>query len=58
MFESGPILWIIVIAGGALILGAVIAYGMMRNRAATPAEDAASERRTRELYHKDESRPH
>lgn len=56
MPELGPILWIIAILGGAIILGAAIAYGTMKNRKVTRAEEFASERKTREIYHKDEPR--
>lgn len=54
MPELGPIIWIIAILGGAIVLGGAIAYGMIQGRKVTPAEDFASEQKTREIYHKDE----
>jgi len=54
MPELGPILWIIALVGGVIVLGAAIAYGTMRNRKVTPAEERASDIKTREIYHKDE----
>jgi hypothetical protein len=41
-------LWIWV--GGAIVLGIVIAYGILRNRSRTPGERAATNEATKELY--------
>lgn len=39
-----------IIAGGAVLLGVAIAYGVLRNRTRTPRERAVSEAATRERY--------
>ena len=45
----GSSLWAIVVAGGFVILGAAIAYAMIRNRR-TPREERHTEEATRRLY--------
>ncbi len=44
------ILWFVATVIGTIVLGAVIAYGIMRARARTPRERIAGEMRTREIY--------
>lgn len=45
-------IWLFATAGGAVILGAAIAYGIMKSRKATPRQRDAAEQGARELYHK------
>jgi hypothetical protein len=42
--------WLFAVAGGALILGLAIAYGIMRGRKVTPREHASAERGARDIY--------
>lgn len=46
-------IWLIATAGGAFVLGAAIAYGIMRNRKLSGGERAAQDRKVRDLYAKD-----
>lgn len=39
-----------ILAGGAVLLGIAIAYGVLRNRTRTPRERAVSEAATKERY--------
>jgi hypothetical protein len=43
-------LWLMAVAGGPIVLAAVIIYVRMRARRFGPAEKAAQDRATRELY--------
>lgn len=45
----GSSLWAIVVVGGFVILGAAIAYAMLRNKR-TPREERHTEEATRRLY--------
>lgn len=45
----GSSLWAIVVVGGFVILGAAIAYAMVRNKR-TPREERHTEEATRRLY--------
>lgn len=45
-------LWIQVVAGGPLILGAAIAFAMMTGRRLSRREEAQREAATREMYDK------
>lgn len=45
--------WFLAIAGGALLLGAVLVYGIMKQRRLSPAERAQQNRKVRSLYGKD-----
>lgn len=49
-FGGSNIVWFAAVVLGTVILGAVIAFAMTRSRRRTPAEDRASEARTREIY--------
>lgn len=44
------IMWFVAVVIGTMVLGAAIAYGIMRSRARTPRERLAGEARTREIY--------
>ncbi|HVX81877.1 MAG: hypothetical protein ACTHOR_14825 [Devosia sp.] len=54
MYDTWP--WLVAVLG-FIILGALIAYGMRRNRERTPVERAATEAGTRRLYEEEERRP-
>jgi hypothetical protein len=47
-------LWLIAIAGGALLLGLALAYAQMNNRRLTGAEKTAQDEKVRELYDREE----
>ncbi len=46
-------LWLFLVVGGFIILGALIAYGVSRNKSRSTAEVARSELGTREVYGKE-----
>ena len=52
-------LWFFAVAGGAVILGLVLAYAAMKTRDRTPAEAARGKAKTREMYQErdDETNP-
>ena len=54
MGEFGFLGWAFVVLGGMVILGIVIFYGEMRNRARTPTEKAVTEAGTHRLYEREE----
>ncbi len=56
--ELGPTLWLIAIAGGFLLLGAVFYYGMRRNKDRTVGEKIATEAGTRQVYKEEERAGH
>lgn len=56
--DGYSIVWLLVTAGGAALLGAAIAIGIMRNRARTPSETRVSEQATRDLYKAEDRRVH
>ena len=43
-------LWLLVVAGGPIIIGGVIAYALLQRRRRTPAEEVARDRGTDRLY--------
>ncbi|GAB1580353.1 MULTISPECIES: hypothetical protein [Phyllobacteriaceae] len=43
-------LWFLIVAGGPVLLGALIAYGMMKTRRLRRDEREARDRATRKLY--------
>lgn len=43
-------LWLMVTAGGAFLLGAVLAYAVMRQKRLPPAVKEAQNRKVRKLY--------
>lgn len=45
--------WFIAVVIGTIVLGAAIAYGMMRGGRRTRGEEQRSEAGTRDIYHKD-----
>lgn len=57
MPDSGTLLYLFAVAGGAAILGGAIAYGFMRSKQRTRRERLATERGTRELYEKEDRAP-
>jgi hypothetical protein len=56
MAELAASPWLFDVAGGAVILGLALAYGMAKSRSASRRQENAGERGARELYHKDESK--
>lgn len=46
--------WLFAVAGGALILGVAIAYGVMGNREVTRSERLAAERGAHEIYERED----
>lgn len=56
MSDAGTMLWMVAVAGGPVLLGLAIAYGLIRWRKRTPAEKAEAERGTHEVYDKEEGR--
>lgn len=48
--EGYNILWFLAVVVGTVVLGAAIAYGMMRARSRTASERIAGERKTHEIY--------
>lgn len=51
MFES--VMWLLVVAGGPLLLVILMAYVVARHRRPGPAERRESDRATDRLYHED-----
>ncbi|MCP9228717.1 hypothetical protein NKJ72_10395 [Mesorhizobium sp. M0045] len=47
---SGNSLWLLVVAGGPLLLAVLIAYALLTQRRRGPAERRESERATERLY--------
>lgn len=47
--------WLFTIAGGAFILGAIMAYVLMRQRPLPPSVKEAQDQRVREFYREDEA---
>jgi hypothetical protein len=43
-------LWLFVVLGGPIILGIIMAYGMIKRRRLTPSEKEARNRKTRQLF--------
>lgn len=56
--EGYSIFWLLITAGGAALLGAAIAYGVMRNRHRTRRETVVSQQATRDLYDSENRRTH
>lgn len=49
----GDYFWLFATAGGAFILGAVMAYALLRARPLTPREQAAQDRKVEEMYNEE-----
>jgi hypothetical protein len=47
-------LWMVMTVFGVIALGAVIAWGMMRDRKVTPRQDKVAQESTRDLYEAEE----
>jgi hypothetical protein len=45
--------WFLAVVGGTIVLGIVIAYGMLRSGGRTPREKRRTEEATRDIYHKE-----
>jgi hypothetical protein len=45
-------MWILVVAGGPVILGCAIAYAMMRSRRLTPTEEHRRDDAIKDMYEK------
>lgn len=52
LLEAGP--WLFAVLGGAVILGLLLVYGIVRGGRATRREQDEGERKTRDLYHKED----
>lgn len=50
--------WLFAVLGGAIILGAVLVYGVLKAHKASGRQRAAAERGAHDLYHKDQSKEH
>lgn len=50
-------IWLFAVAGGAVLLGLGIAWGVMRSRRETPREIAQHEEGAREIYGKSPEEP-
>ncbi|RWN54990.1 hypothetical protein [Mesorhizobium sp.] len=55
MFENS--MWLIVVAGGPLLLAIVLAYALLTWRRRGPAERRESDRATEGLYREENDRP-
>ncbi|RWO52767.1 MAG: hypothetical protein E5Y10_29625 [Mesorhizobium sp.] len=55
MFENS--MWLIVVAGGPLLLAIVLAYALLTWRRREPAERRESDRATERLYREENDRP-
>jgi len=51
-------LWLLVVAGGPLLIALVLAYGMLRSRKLTGSEERAREDAIERLYDKKNDRDH
>lgn len=47
-------LWLIVVAGGPLLIAVLIAFALLRRRTVSRAEHAATERATARLYDRED----
>ena len=54
---SSPWFWLVVVGGGAIILGAVIAFGQARTSKLTNSEEAVRDAGTRRVYAEEDKRP-
>lgn len=57
MLDSGTLVYLFAVTGGALILGLAIAYGVMRNWQRAQREKLASERGAHDIYQKEDRAP-
>jgi hypothetical protein len=48
------VVWLLVVGGGAAILGLALAYAMMKNRKLTPEERKMQAEQTRGMYENDD----
>ncbi|WP_254019742.1 hypothetical protein [Mesorhizobium escarrei] len=55
MFENS--MWLIVVAGGPLLLAILLAYALLTWRRRGPAERRESDRATERLYREENDRP-
>lgn len=55
MFENS--MWLIVVAGGPLLLAILLAYALLTRRPRGPAERRESDRATERLYREENDRP-
>ncbi|WP_254026930.1 hypothetical protein [Mesorhizobium ventifaucium] len=55
MFENS--MWLIVVAGGPLLLAILLAYALLTWRRRGPAERRESDRATERLYREEKDRP-
>lgn len=50
MTDGGGDLWLLLTVGGVVVLGAAMAFAIMRNRKMTSGQKKASESATRDVY--------
>ena len=50
MMATENVLWLLVVAGGPLLLAILIGYALLRKRRLTRSERAARERGTRDVF--------
>lgn len=50
MDQISPIIWLVLVGGGVIVLGLVMAYGMARNRTRSAAEKKLTDDGTRAVY--------
>jgi hypothetical protein len=55
--DASNFLWLLIVAGGPLLLALVMAFALIRRRRAGPAERQARQAATRRLYDEDEHSP-
>ncbi|WP_164730575.1 hypothetical protein [Pelagibacterium montanilacus] len=53
-FAASP--WLFAVLGGAIMLGAALAYGILKSHKASRRQREAAEQGARDLYHKDQSK--
>ena len=51
---SSPWLWLVIVGGGALLIGLFMAYGQARTKNLTTGEKAARDAGTRQVYADDD----
>jgi|GEM_PF-6538981 len=56
--DVGPALWLVMTAGGAALLAAVLAWAMLATRRRSPSARGATEAATLELYRAEEAARH
>jgi hypothetical protein len=55
-FFATPWFWLVIVGGGALLIGVFMAVGQARNKNMTPEQKVARDVGTRQIYAEDESK--